>query len=70
MTVKWNDQLFLSREQMREYDRLAIEEVGITGTVLMENAGRGAANYALKILAGKIAVSKAEKNLRIFRIFF
>src|SRR5438045_1548148 len=33
----------LTREQAREVDRRAIEEFGIPGVVLMENAGRGAA---------------------------
>lgn len=33
----------LSAEQMRQLDRRTIEEVGIPGVVLMENAGRGAA---------------------------
>lgn len=33
----------LSAEQMRELDRETIEEIGIPGAVLMENAGRGAA---------------------------
>jgi NAD(P)H-hydrate epimerase len=31
----------LTRAQVREIDRRAIEEFGITGAVLMENAGRG-----------------------------
>ena len=31
----------LTREQCREIDRRAIEEYGISGLVLMENAGRG-----------------------------
>jgi NAD(P)H-hydrate epimerase len=35
--------MFLSRQQVREVDRLAIEEFGVPGVVLMENAGRGAA---------------------------
>ncbi len=37
----------LTREQVREVDRLAIEELGIPGAVLMENAGRGAAEHCL-----------------------
>jgi NAD(P)H-hydrate epimerase len=32
---------YLSREQVREVDRRAIEECGMLGLVLMENAGRG-----------------------------
>jgi len=32
---------YLSRNQIREVDRRAIEEYGILGLVLMENAGRG-----------------------------
>jgi len=35
--------LVLSRAQVREVDRRAIEEIGIPGIVLMENAGRNAA---------------------------
>jgi len=34
----------LSREQVREIDRRAIECAGVAGVVLMENAGRGAAD--------------------------
>jgi NAD(P)H-hydrate epimerase len=34
----------LSRDQVREIDRRAIEEYGMTGLVLMENAGRGVAD--------------------------
>lgn len=33
----------LTRAEVREIDRRAIEEYGVPGTVLMENAGRGAA---------------------------
>ena len=32
----------LTAAQMRELDRQAIEDIGIPGVVLMENAGRGA----------------------------
>jgi NAD(P)H-hydrate epimerase len=34
-------QHYLTREQVREIDRRAISEYGMTGLVLMENAGRG-----------------------------
>lgn len=37
----------LSRDQVREVDRRAIEEYGLPGVVLMENAGRGAAELLL-----------------------
>ena len=33
--------VYLSRDRVREVDRRAIEEYGISGLVLMENAGRG-----------------------------
>ncbi|MFW5692683.1 MAG: NAD(P)H-hydrate epimerase [Thermoguttaceae bacterium] len=36
--------LTLTRDQVRRVDRLAIEEYGISGLVLMENAGRGVAD--------------------------
>jgi NAD(P)H-hydrate epimerase len=35
------DRPILSRDQCRQIDRVAIEEYGISGLVLMENAGRG-----------------------------
>src|SRR5258708_2568117 len=35
--------MHLSREQVRTLDRRAIEEFGVPGVVLMENAGRNAA---------------------------
>lgn len=45
-----------SAAQMRELDRRAIEEIGIPGMVLMENAGRGTVDRMIHILgpvAGK-----------------
>jgi ADP-dependent NAD(P)H-hydrate dehydratase / NAD(P)H-hydrate epimerase len=45
--------IFMTREQMREYDRLAIEEYGLPGLVLMENAGRGAAAIVEQYLTGR-----------------
>jgi NAD(P)H-hydrate epimerase len=41
--------LFLTRAQLRELDRRAIEEFGVPGVVLMENAGRGAAEVLLRL---------------------
>jgi ADP-dependent NAD(P)H-hydrate dehydratase / NAD(P)H-hydrate epimerase len=39
----------LSREQMRAYDARAIEVCSVPGLVLMENAGRGAADVAAEL---------------------
>ncbi len=39
----WDEHLFMTREQIQRYDRIAIDDIGIPGPVLMENAGRGAA---------------------------
>ena len=50
-----------SREQIRELDRRAIEDVGIPGIVLMENAGRGAADVAADMLG-----NPAKKQVIIF----
>jgi NAD(P)H-hydrate epimerase len=41
--------MILSREQVRAIDRRAIDEFGIPGVVLMENAGRGAAEVLLSL---------------------
>ncbi len=49
----WNDHLFMTRSGIREYDRIAIDELGIPGPVLMENAGRGATRIAAGMLAGR-----------------
>lgn len=44
----WNDRLIMNREQIRAYDRIAIQDYGLPGPVLMENAGRGAASRIMK----------------------
>ncbi|PLX83619.1 MAG: bifunctional ADP-dependent NAD(P)H-hydrate dehydratase/NAD(P)H-hydrate epimerase [Desulfuromonas sp.] len=41
----------VTADQMRELDRRTIEEVGIPGVVLMENAGRGAAEHLCRRFA-------------------
>jgi len=42
----------LTRQEVREVDRLAIQEYGIPGVVLMENAGRGTAEHIVRELGG------------------
>jgi NAD(P)H-hydrate epimerase len=41
--------MYLSRQQVREVDRLAVEAYGVPGVVLMENAGRGCAELLLQL---------------------
>lgn len=43
----------LTRAQLAELDRRASEEYGLPGAVLMENAGRGAAEHVLALLAAR-----------------
>ncbi|MCA9260524.1 MAG: NAD(P)H-hydrate epimerase, partial [Planctomycetales bacterium] len=45
----------LSCEQVRRLDRLAIEEYGLPGLVLMENAGRGICDVLLAKLGSRTA---------------
>ncbi|MBN2804260.1 MAG: NAD(P)H-hydrate dehydratase [Deltaproteobacteria bacterium] len=49
---KWNDRLFMSREQIRTYDKIASEKYHIDSLVLMENAGRGASEIIIKLFNG------------------
>jgi len=44
---------YVTREQMREMDQMTIEEMGLPGVVLMENAGRGAAGVAVEMIEAK-----------------
>lgn len=44
-----------TNELMREVDRITIEEVGIPGAVLMENAGRAIANAIEREFGGRLA---------------
>jgi len=61
----WNSNVFMTRQQIRELDRLAIEELGIPGPVLMENAGRGAADLICSLIEdghAKVAVVAGAGN--------
>jgi NAD(P)H-hydrate epimerase len=53
----------LTREQSRQVDRLAVEEYGMTGSVLMENAGRGVADVLCRLgIAGRVAICCGKGN--------
>jgi NAD(P)H-hydrate epimerase len=55
--------MFLTREQARRLDRLAMEEIGIPGIVLMENAGRGMAELLLRLgVRGPVVVCCGKGN--------
>ena len=54
---------YLSREQVREVDRRAIEEYGISGLVLMENAGRGCADKLCQLgVSGPVVICCGRGN--------
>jgi NAD(P)H-hydrate epimerase len=53
----------LTREQSRLVDRLAAEEYGFSGLVLMENAGRGVADVLCRLgIAGPVVVCCGKGN--------
>jgi NAD(P)H-hydrate epimerase len=53
----------LSREGVRALDRRAIEELGLSGAVLMENAGRGAAELLLRLgIHGRVVICCGKGN--------
>ena len=53
----------LSREQVRDVDRRAISEYGMPGVVLMENAGRGAAELLIELgIAGRVVICAGKGN--------
>jgi len=55
----------LSRQEVREVDRWAIEVLGVPGVVLMENAGRGAADAIGEFLGGASGSSLAGRRVAI-----
>ncbi len=53
----------LSRDEVRAVDRRAIEKFGMTGLVLMENAGRGAAEQLIGLgIEGPVVVCAGKGN--------
>jgi NAD(P)H-hydrate epimerase len=55
--------MYLSREEVREVDRRAIEELGVPGVVLMENAGRGAGEVLIRLgCRGPVAICCGKGN--------
>jgi NAD(P)H-hydrate epimerase len=55
--------MYLSREEVRELDRRAIEEFGVPGVVLMENAGRGTAEVLIRLgCRGPVAICCGKGN--------
>src|ERR1700688_1248839 len=55
--------MFLSREESRSLDTRVIDEFGVPGVVLMENAGRGVAELMLRLGAqGSVVVCCGRGN--------
>jgi NAD(P)H-hydrate epimerase len=55
--------IVLSRDSVRSLDQLAIDDYGIPGPVLMENAGRGAAELLRSLgIAGKVCICCGKGN--------
>src|SRR5713226_6787224 len=55
--------MYLNRQEVRELDRRAIEELGVPGVVLMENAGRGAAEVLVRLgCRGPVAICCGKGN--------
>ncbi|MBI5759587.1 MAG: NAD(P)H-hydrate epimerase [Planctomycetales bacterium] len=53
----------LSRDAVRDIDRRAIAELGLPGVVLMENAGRGAAELLLRLgMRGPVVICCGKGN--------
>ena len=54
-TIRMDDLLQLTTDQMREVDRLMIEDYQISLLQMMENAGRNLADLAQYLLGGKVS---------------
>ena len=55
----------LTRLQIREVDRLAIEELGIPGVVLMENASRGVTEAVLTLLGDELGLEPSAARVAV-----
>jgi len=57
------DQLAFTREQSRQLDRRAIDDYGISGLVLMENAGRGVVDVLERVgIDGQVVILCGKGN--------
>lgn len=53
----------MSRNEVRDVDRRAIEEFGLPGVVLMENAGRGCVDWLEELgIAGRVVICAGKGN--------
>lgn len=53
----------MSREEVRDVDRRAIEEFGLPGIALMENAGRGCADWLEELgISGRVVICAGKGN--------
>src|SRR5206468_4557109 len=61
--AKGKSPMYLTRDEVRQVDRRAIEEFGVPGVVLMENAGRGAAEVLLSLgVRGPVVICCGKGN--------
>lgn len=67
MTARHKDKTVISkvmsRDEVREVDRRAIEEFGLPGVVLMENAGRGCVDWLEELgISGRVVICAGKGN--------
>lgn len=54
---------FMSRDEVREVDRIAIEQFGLPGVVLMENAARGCVDWLRELgVSGRVVICAGRGN--------
>ena len=53
----------MSRDEVRDVDRRAIEDFGLSGVVLMENAGRGCVDWLVELgISGRVVICAGRGN--------